>query len=87
MMRSRSEVGAKTRRRGCRGFSTIEVLAGSGLTLIMMGTTVNFSQAQLKALATQRSYAQSQSATRTGGVYPRDPLQPSRIGGRDFTTD
>jgi len=63
--RSRSEMGAKTRRRGCRGFSTIEVLAGSGLTLIMMGTTVNFSQAQLKALATQRSYAQSQSATRT----------------------
>jgi len=65
VMRSRSEMGAKTRRRSCRGFSTIEVLAGSGLTLIMMGTTVNFSQAQLKALATQRSYAQSQSATRT----------------------
>ena len=53
---------AKTR---CRGLSTMELLAGSGLTLITMGTVFSFSQAQLKAYAVQSSYAQSQNVTRT----------------------
>src|SRR5207247_9494020 len=63
--RSRSEMRANARRKRCRGLSTIDVLAGSGLTLMTMGTVFAFSQAQLKALATQSSYAQSQNVTRT----------------------
>src|SRR5204863_8200644 len=63
--RSRSEMRANARRKRCRGLSTIDVLAGSGLTLMTMGTVFAFSQAQLKALATQSSYAQSQTVTRT----------------------
>src|SRR5439155_9228308 len=58
-------VRARDGRRRCRGFSTIDVLAGSGLTIMTMGTIFSFSQAQLKALATQSSYAQSQTVTRT----------------------
>ncbi len=65
MARSRSEMRAIARRKRCRGLSTIDVLAGSGLTLMTMGTVFAFSQAQLKALATQNSYAQSQNVTRT----------------------
>src|SRR5206468_1712242 len=65
MARSRSEMRAIARRKRCRGLSTIDVLAGSGLTLMTMGTVFAFSQAQLKALATQSSYAQSQNVTRT----------------------
>src|SRR5947199_3243279 len=60
---SRSEMRANARRKRCRGLSTIDVLAGSGLTLMTMGTVFTFSQAQ--ALATQSSYAQSQNVTRT----------------------
>src|SRR5438876_7681428 len=63
MARSRSEMRANARRKRCRGLSTIDVLAGSGLTLMTMGTVFTFSQAQ--ALATQSSYAQSQNVTRT----------------------
>ena len=44
-------VRARDGRRRCRGFSTIDVLAGSGLTIMTMGTIFSFSQAQLKALA------------------------------------
>src|SRR5436309_3291057 len=58
-------LSTSARRKRCRGLSTIDVLAGSGLTLMTMGTVFAFSQAQLKALATQSSYAQSQNVTRT----------------------
>jgi type IV pilus assembly protein PilW len=54
-----------TRRRASRGFSTAEVLAGSALTLMLMGSMQTFQQGQLKALGTQAVYAGSQNVTRS----------------------
>jgi type IV pilus assembly protein PilW len=54
-----------TRRRASRGFTTAEVLAGSALTLMLMGSMQSFQQSQLKALGTQAVYAGSQNVTRS----------------------
>ena len=43
----------------------MDALAGAALTLMTMGTVFTFSQAQLKALATQSAYGESQNVTRT----------------------
>jgi Tfp pilus assembly protein PilW len=53
------------RHRRSRGISTMEVLAGASLSVMTLGTIFTGSQAQLKALATQSTYAQSQGLTRT----------------------
>jgi hypothetical protein len=51
-------------RRGSRGISTAEVLAGAMLTVLTVGSIFTVQQAQLKAFATQSTYAQSQTLTR-----------------------
>jgi len=54
-----------TRRSRSRGFSTAEVLVGTMLSLLAVGTLYSFFQAQQKASATQSTYSQSQTVTRT----------------------
>jgi|SRR5581483_3637935 len=53
------------RPRATRGISTAEVLAGTALSLMTVGTVFTVQQAQLRSLATQATYAQSQTVTRT----------------------
>ncbi len=53
------------RRPRARGLSTMEVLAGMGLTLILLAAVYTFQGAQLKALRAQNVYADSQNVTRT----------------------
>jgi len=48
-----------------RGFSTAEVLIGTALSLAALGTLYSFFQAQQKSHATQSTYSQSQTITRT----------------------
>jgi len=48
-----------------RGFSTAEVLIGTALSLFALGTLYSFFQAQQKSHATQSTYSQSQTITRT----------------------
>ena len=52
-------------RRRTRGFSTLEVLASSVLSLMTVGTIYVTQQGQLKAYAGQRAYADSQTVTRS----------------------
>ena len=52
-------------RRRSRGFSTAEVLIGTALSLVAVGTLYSFFQAQQKAHAIQSTYSQSQTITRT----------------------
>jgi hypothetical protein len=47
------------------GQSTMEVLAGMGLTLILLAALYTFQQTQLKALAVQNVYSDSQNVTRS----------------------
>ena len=54
-----------TRRPHSAGFSTAEVLVGTVLSLLAVGTLYSFFQAQQKAQATQSTYSQSQTVTRT----------------------
>jgi hypothetical protein len=56
---------AADRRPRAPGFSTMEILAGMGLTLILLAAVYTFQGAQLKALRTQNVYADSQNVTRT----------------------
>ena len=56
---------AAGRRPRTRGFSTMEVLAGMGLTLILLAAVYTFQGAQLKVLRAQNVYADSQNVTRT----------------------
>ena len=53
------------RRPRARGLSTMEVLAGMGLTLILLAAVYTFQGAQLKVLRAQNVYADSQNVTRT----------------------
>ena len=53
------------RRPRARGLSTMETLAGMGLTLILLAAVYTFQGAQLKALRAQNVYADSQNVTRT----------------------
>jgi len=52
-------------RRSNRGLSTAELLAGTALSLMTVGTIFTVQQAQLKAFAAQTTYASSQTVTRT----------------------
>jgi hypothetical protein len=54
-----------TRRSKCRGISTAEVLAGSMVSLIILGVVAGFFKTQETALATASTYDQSQVVTRT----------------------
>jgi len=56
---------AADRRPRAPGFSTMEILAGMGLTLILLAAVYTFQGAQLKALRAQNVYADSQNVTRT----------------------
>jgi Tfp pilus assembly protein PilW len=51
--------------RATRGLSIAELLAGTALSLMTVGTVFTVQQAQLKAFAVQSTYAQSQTVTRT----------------------
>ena len=48
-----------------RGFTSMEVLAGLGVTLILLAAVYTFQQAQMKAYATQQVYSDSQNVTRS----------------------
>ena len=48
-----------------RGFSSMEVLAGLGVTLILLAAVYTFQQAQTKAFLTQQVYSDSQNVTRS----------------------
>ena len=61
MRRTRQEPGG----RATRGLSIAELLAGTALTLMTVGTVFTVQQAQVKAFAVQSTYAQSQTVTRT----------------------
>jgi hypothetical protein len=63
VMRTRATTSA--RRRGQRGISTAEVLAGAALALFVMGAVTSFSTAQSRALTAQNVYADSQTVTRS----------------------
>jgi hypothetical protein len=63
MRRTRSE--RRSDRATTRGFSTAELLAGTALALMTVGTVFTVQQAQLKAFAAQNTYSQSQTVTRT----------------------
>ena len=52
------------RRPRARGFSSMEVLAGVSLTLILLAAVYTFQRAQLKAFASQNVYSDSQNVTR-----------------------
>ena len=58
-------LSASRRRPHARGFSSMEVLAGLGLTLILLAAVYSFQQAQLKAFSTQQVYSDSQNVTRS----------------------
>ncbi len=58
-------LSAARRRPHARGFSSMEVLAGLGLTLILLAAVYSFQQAQLKAFSTQQVYSDSQNVTRS----------------------
>ena len=58
-------LSASRRRPQTRGFSSMEVLAGLGLTLILLAAVYSFQQAQLKAFSTQQVYSDSQNVTRS----------------------
>ena len=64
MLRARRPRGSSFRIT-TRGISTAELLAGTALSLMTVGTVFTVQQAQLKAFATQNSYAESQTVTRT----------------------
>ena len=53
------------RRRRSRGISTAELLAATGLCLIILGIAASFFTAQQRALRVQNTYAESQNVTRT----------------------
>jgi len=53
------------RRAHSAGFSTADILAGLGLSLIALGAIYAFSRAQMKALAAQSAYNESQNVTRS----------------------
>ena len=61
----RTPMGRRSDRATTRGFSTAELLAGTALSLMTVGTVFTVQQAQLKAFATQSTYSQSQTVTRT----------------------
>ena len=48
-----------------RGFSSMQVLAGLGVTLILLAAVYTFQQAQTKAFLTQQVYSDSQNVTRS----------------------
>jgi hypothetical protein len=54
-----------SRRRRTAGFSTMDVLAGMGLTFILLAAIYGFQQMQLKSLSAQTIYADSQNVTRS----------------------
>jgi len=54
-----------SRRLRARGFSSMEVLAGLGVTLILLAAVYTFQQAQTKAFLTQQVYSESQNVTRS----------------------
>ena len=58
-------LSASHRRPQTRGFSSMEVLAGLGLTLILLAAVYSFQQAQPKAFSTQQVYSDSQNVTRS----------------------
>src|SRR5438552_18390012 len=58
-------LSAARRRPHARGFSSMEVLAGLGLTLILLAAVYSFQQAQPKAFSTQQVYSDSQNVTRS----------------------
>ena len=55
---------ARSRKRS-RGFSIAEVLAGTALTMMLMGALYSVQRAQSKAFASQNVYSESQNVTRT----------------------
>jgi type IV pilus assembly protein PilW len=54
-----------TSRRRARGMSTIELMAGITLGLIVIAAVYSFQRTQLKAFATETVYSQSQAVTRS----------------------
>lgn len=56
---------ARRCRSRARGLSTMEVLAGMGLTLILLAALYTFQRAQLKAARAQNVYSDSQNVTRS----------------------
>ncbi len=58
-------LSAPCRRPRARGFSSMEVLAGLGVTLILLAAVYTFQQAQTKAFLTQQVYSDSQNVTRS----------------------
>jgi hypothetical protein len=58
-------LSAPCRRPRARGFSSMEVLAGLGVTLILLAAVYTFQQAQMKAYSTQQVYSDSQNVTRS----------------------
>jgi len=53
------------RRRSTRGISTAEILVGSALSLMALGSMYSFFLGQTRAMAVQAAYSQSQNVTRT----------------------
>ena len=53
------------RRSRSAGFSTADILAGVGLSLVALGAVYAFGMAQMKALAAQSVYNESQNITRS----------------------
>jgi hypothetical protein len=53
------------RRPRAQGFSSMEVLAGLTLTLILLAAVYSFQQAQMKAYSQQQVYSDSQNVTRS----------------------
>jgi len=58
-------LSAPSRRPRARGFSSMEVLAGLGLTLILLAAVYTSQQTQMKAFSTQQVYSDSQNVTRS----------------------
>ena len=53
------------RRRSTRGITTAEILVGSALSLMALGSMYSFFLGQTRAMAVQAAYSQSQNITRT----------------------
>jgi hypothetical protein len=67
MLTTRNDVVATRRRdgKGTRGMSTMEVIAGAALALVVVGIAMSFFTAQQRALAVQTTFTDSQNVTRT----------------------
>ena len=65
-------------RKGTRGMSTMEVLAGATLSLTILGIATSFFTAQQRALRVQTTFTESQNVTRTfTDLFSRELRQAS----------